>query len=203
MSRIVSVLVIGWLVAGVGAEQSRPIFTGTWKFVTGTWNVVGEKSVPAVRSPLGDEIRISQEANALVLEGLVTQFVKQPDGKSELVAGEFGPPMVYKMDGEEHSPAFNPVRPSVEGFTFYYLSGGPYRVSWDGGVLLVAGSDEILYSSFNAGTMEWVRRLLRTRLSLNPDGTLLVERTVERDPTSKGRVEIKKAEYRSVYRKTS
>jgi len=51
--------------------------------------------------------------------------------------------------------------------------------------------------------MEWVRRLLNTRLSLNPDGTLVIERTVERDPADKGRIEIKKAAIRGAYRKTS
>jgi hypothetical protein len=66
---------------------------------------------------------------------------------------------------------------------------------------VIAGSDEILYSS--TGSMEWVRRLLNTRLSLNPDGSLLVERTIERDPAQKGRIEIKKATLRGVYRKTS
>ena len=81
--RLVGVLLVGWLVAGVGAEQTRPIFTGMWKFV-------GEKSTPANRSGLGDEIRITQEANALVLEGPMTQLVTQPDGKSELVVGGLG-----------------------------------------------------------------------------------------------------------------
>jgi hypothetical protein len=38
---------------------------------------------------------------------------------------------------------------------------------------------------------------------MNPDGSLLVERTVEHDPTHKGRIEVKKATFRSVYRKTS
>jgi hypothetical protein len=181
----------------MSAAQSRPIFTGMWKFV-------GEKSVPANHSALGDEIRITQEANALVLEGLLTQFVRQPDGKSALVAGGLGPAMVYKTDGEEHIPPVNPVRPTAEGFTFYYLSAGPYRVSWDGGALVIAGSDQILYTSFAAGTtIEWVRRRLGTRLSMNPDGTLVVERTIERDPSDKGRIDIKKGTVRSVYRKTS
>jgi hypothetical protein len=106
--RLVGVLLVGWLVAGVSAEQARPIFTGMWKFV-------GDKSTPGDRSALGDEIRISQEANALVVEGPLTQFVKQPDGKSKLVVGGFGPPMVYKLDGEEHVPARNPVRPAEGG----------------------------------------------------------------------------------------
>jgi len=165
------------------------------------WKFAGDKSAPGDRATLGDEIRITQDANALVLEGLMTQLVTPPGGKSELVARGFGPPMVYKIDGEEHVPARNPVRPTEGGFTFYYLSGGPYRVSWDGAALVIAGSDEILYSS--TGSMEWVRRLLNTRLSLNPDGSLLVERTIERDPAQKGRIEIKKATLRGVYRKTS
>jgi hypothetical protein len=194
--RLVGVLFVGWLVAGVGAEQARPIFTGMWKFA-------GDASTPGNRSVLGDEIRITQEANALVLEGQLTQFVPQPDGKSKLIVGGLGPPMVYRMDGEEHSPERNPVRPATGGFTFYYLSGGPYRVSWDGGALVVAGSDEFLYSSFTAGSMGWVRRLLNTRLSMNPDGSLLIERTMERDPTDKGRTEVKKTTLRGVYRKTS
>jgi len=194
--RLVGVLLVGWLVAGVGAEQARPTFTGMWKFA-------GDASTPGNRSVLGDEIRITQEANALVLEGLITQLVTPPGGKSELVARGFGPPMVYKMDGEEHVPARNPVRPTEDGFTFYYLSGGPYRASWDGGSLVIAGSDVIPYTSFTAGSMEWVRRLLNTRLSMNPDGSLLIERTMERDPTDKGRIEIKKATLRGVYRKTS
>ena len=191
---LVSMLFASWLAAGVSTEQARPVFTGMWKFA-------GDASTPGNRSVLGDEMRITQEANALVLEGQLTQFVKQPDGTSKLIVGGLGPPMVYKMDGEEHSPERNPVRPSTGGFTFYYLSGGPYRVSWDGGALVIAGSDQILYSS--AGNMEWVRRLLNTRLSVNPDGSLLIERTMERDPTDKGRIEVKKATLRGVYRKTS
>jgi hypothetical protein len=189
-------LFVGWLVAGVGAEQARPIFTGMWKFA-------GDASMAGNRSVLGDEIRITQEANALVLEGPMTQFVKEPDGKSRMIVGGLGPPMVYKIDGEEHVPARNPVRPTEDGFTFYYLSGGPYRVSWEGAALVIAGSDEILYSSFTAGSMEWVRRLLNTRLTMNPDGSLLIERTMERDPADKGRIEVKKATLRGVYRKTS
>jgi len=192
--RLAGVLLVSWLVATVSAAQSRPVFTGMWKFA-------GDKSTAGDRAVLGDEIRITQEANALVLEGQLTQFVKQPDGTSRLVVGGLGPPMVYKTDGEEHSPERNPVRPSTDGFTFYYLSGGRYRASWDRGALVIAGSDEILYSS--KGTMEWVRRLLNTRLSLNPDGTLVIERTVERDPADKGRIEIKKAAIRGAYRKTS
>ncbi len=192
--RLVGVLVVGCLVAGVSAEQARPIFTGMWKFA-------GDASTPENRSVLGDEIRITQEANALVLEGPITQFVRQPDGTSKFVVGGLGPAMVYKMDGEEHTPTRDPVRSSEVGFTFYYLSGGPYRVSWDGGALVIAGSDEILYTS--VGNMEWVRRLLNTRLSLNPDGSLLVERTVERNPNDKGRIEMKKATLKGVYRKTS
>ena len=192
--RLVGVVFVGWLVAGASAEQARPIFTGMWKFA-------GDASTPGNRSVLGDEMRITQEANALVLEGQLTQFVQQSDGKSKLIAGGLGPPMVYKMDGEEHVPARNPVRPTEDGFTFYYLSGGPYRVSWDAGALVIAGSDEILYTS--VGNMEWVRRLLITRLSLNPDGSLLIERRMERDPTDKGRIEVKKATLRGVYRKTS
>ena len=100
--------------------------------------------------------------------------------------------MVYKMDGEEHVPARNPVRPTEGGFTFYYLSGGPYRVSWDGAALVIAGSDDNPVLLFTAGSMEWVRRLLNTRLSVNPDGSLLIERTVERDPADKGRMRLKK-----------
>jgi len=65
------------------------------------------------------------------------------------------------MDGEEHSPERNPVRPATGGFTFYYLSGGPYRVSWDGGALVVAGSDEIPYSSSTAGSIEVKKATLR------------------------------------------
>jgi hypothetical protein len=192
--RLVGVLLVGWLVAGVGAEQARPTFTGMWKFA-------GDASTPGNRSVLGDEIRITQEANALVLEGPITQFVRQPDGTSKFVVGGLGPAMVYKMDGEEHSPTRDPVRSSEAGFTFYYLSGGPYRVLWDGNALVIAGSDEILYTS--KGTMEWVRRRLSTRLSMNPDGSLLIERTMERDPTDKGRIEVKKATLGGVYRKTS
>jgi hypothetical protein len=193
-ARLVGVLVVGWLVVGVSAEQARPIFTGMWKFAD-------DATTPGNRSVLGDEIRITQEANALVLEGPLTQFVKQPDGKSKMLVGGLGPPMVYKMDGEEHVPARNPVRPTESGFTFSYLSGGPYRVSWDGNALVIAGSDEILYTS--VGNMEWVRRLLNTRLSMNSDGSLLIERTMERDPTDKGRIEVKKATLRGVYRKAS
>lgn len=192
--RIVGVLLVGWLVAGVSAEQARPIFTGMWKFV-------GDKSTPADRSALGDELRITQEANALVLEGPVTEFVKQPDGKSKLVVGGLGPPLVYKMDGEEHVPARNPVRPTESGFTFYYLSGGTYRVLWDSNTLVISGSDEILYTS--KGIVEWVRRRLSTRLSMDPDGTLVIERTIERDPADKGPNDVKKGAYRSLYRKVS
>jgi hypothetical protein len=195
MKRLLAcLLAAGWLVTGIDAAQSRPIFTGTWKFVE-------DKSTPANKSALGDEIRITQEANALVLEAPITQFVSQPDGTSKLIVGGLGPAMVYKMDGEEHTPTRDPVRSSEVGFTLYYLSGGPYRVLWNGNTLVVAGSDQILYTS--AGNMELVRRLLNTRLSQNPDGSLVVERIIERDPADKGRVEIKKATLRSVYRKTS
>ena len=192
--RLVGVFLVAWLVAGASAEQARPIFTGMWKFA-------GDKSAPEDRATLGDEIRITQDANALVLEGPITQFVRQPDGTSKFVVGGLGPAMVYKMDGEEHTPTRDPVRSSEVGFTFYYLSGGPYRVLWEGNALVIAGSDEILYTS--KGTMEWVRRRLRTRLSMNADGTLAIERTIERDPADKGKVDVKKGAYRSIYRKVS
>jgi len=193
---LVGVLFVSWLAAAVGAAQSRPVFTGTWKFA-------GDKSTPADRPVLGDEIRIMQEANALVLEGPITQFVRQPDGTSRYVVGALGPPMVYKLDGDEHRPTRDPLRSAEAGFTLYYLSGGPYRVSWDDDALVIAGSDEIPYGSSAKGLMEWVRRRLNTRLSLNPDGTLVIERTIERDPSDKGRIEIKKATFRGVYRKVS
>jgi hypothetical protein len=192
--RVVGVLFVGWLVASVSAEQARPIFTGMWTFV-------GEKSTPGNRSALGDEIRITQEANALVLEGPTTQFVRQPGGTTKCFVGGLGPAMVYKMDGEEHTPTRDPVRSSQVGFTFYYLSDGPYRVLWDGNALVIAGSDEFLYTS--KGTMVWVRRRLSTRLSMNADGTLAIERTIERDPADKGKIDVKQGAYRSIYRKVS
>jgi len=194
--RLVGVLVMSWLVAGVSGAQSRPIFTGTWKFV-------GEKSTPADKSALGDEIRITQEANALVLEGPLTELVTQPGGKSELIVRRFAPPMVYKTDGEEHTPERNPIRPTEGGFTFHYLSGGPYRGSWEGGTLVIAGSDQIPYTSFTRDTtLRIVQRALRTVFSLTPDGSLLVERTIEQQPTNAGAA-VTKVSLRSVYRKAS
>lgn len=194
--RLVGVVLVSWLVAGVSAEQARPIFTGVWKFV-------GEKSTPGDRSALGDEIRLTQEANALVLEGPLTELVTQPGGKSELVVRGFGPPMVYKTDGEEHTPERNPIRPTGGGFTFHYLSGGPYRGSWDGGALVIAGSDQIPYMSFSGGTtIRMVQRALRTVFSLTADGSLLVERTMEQQPINVGAA-VTKVSLRSVYLKAS
>ena len=194
--RLAGVLVISWLVTGAGAAQSRPVFTGTWKFVE-------DKSTPANKSVLGDEIRIAQEANALVLEGPLTELVTQPGGKSELVVRRFAPPMVYKTDGEEHTPERNPIRPTEGGFTFHYLSGGPYGGSWDGGALVITGSDQIPYMSFTRDTtLRIVQRALRTVFSLTPDGSLLVERTIEQQPINAGAA-VTRVSLRSVYRKTS
>ena len=111
--------------------------------------------------------------------------------------------MVYKTDGEEHTPERNPIRPTGGGFTFHYLSGGPYRGSWDGGALVIAGSDQIPYMSFSGGTtIRMVQRALRTVFSLTADGSLLVERTMEQQPINVGAA-VTKVSLRSVYLKAS
>ena len=194
--RVVSALIVGWLVASVGAEQGRPIFTGHWK-------IVGDKSTPANRGALGEEFRITQEANALVLEVPRVLIARMPDGATKLVPHGLSTPMVYKLDDGEHSLPVKLTESTPEGTVINSLLGGPYRTSWKDSTLTISGSELVPYSSFSKGIVESVRRLFTLSFSLNPDGTLAVERTMERDPTDKGQIEIKKAELRSVYRKTS
>jgi hypothetical protein len=181
-------IVAACLTVGAGA-QTRPVFTGTWKFV-------GEKSTPSDRPVFGSEIRISHEANALVLELPVREFVRI-DGRDQLVERGLGAPMAYKTDGEQHMMLTD--RKLVS-----YATDGPYRVSWSGAALNIAGGTVIPFMRFSqGGTVEIVRLLYRTSFSANPDGTLVIERTAERDPADKGQIEVRKAVVKSVYRKTS
>lgn len=194
--------VAGLGAATVGAAQTRPVFTGTWKFVA-------DKSTPANLPALGAEIRIAHEANALVLELPVTEFVTEKDKPTRTVDAGLGAPMAYKTDGAEY--VMEPRDPMLHSedredgtVKFNYIPGGPYRVTWKDNSLVIASSDYLPLTSFRDGyRMEFAHCLRNTTFSMNPDGTLVVERTTERDPADKGQFVISKTVLKSFYRKAS
>jgi hypothetical protein len=177
----------------VTAAQDRPSFTGTWKFVA-------DKSTPSDRPAFGREFRINHEANALVLELPTREFVMTPERKLAPLPDGLGAPMAFKTDGDEHVMLpLNPMQSLADRTTFNLMPGGKYRVSWKRNALVINSSDDLPISA--SGRVEFVHRVIETTFSMNPDGALLVERTTQRDPATKGQIEYGRTEQKSVYRK--
>jgi len=197
---VCALMVAGLAVATAGAAQNRPVFTGTWKFVA-------DKSSPSTMSALGAEFRIAHEANALVLELPVMEFVTERDKPTRTVDAGLGAPMAYKTDGAEHvmeprDQMLHSEDPNDRRVRFNYIPGGPYRASWKDNNLVIASSDYLPLTSFRDGPRtEFAHCLRNTTFSMNPDGTLVVERTTERDPADKGQFAITKTVLKSLYRK--
>ena len=194
--RLLVVILTGLIPVGAaGAAQSRPSFTGTWKFVA-------DKSTPADVPALGTEFRISHTTNSLALELPVTESIKQPDGTFKSVAAGLGEPMTYKIDGAEH--VMLPLAPdrSVDGrHLLNYIVGGPYRVTWAGSSLVIKSSNITPMTSFRekGQRTEFARMLVSTTFAMNRDGTLNVERSSERDPSDNGEFQIPKRVFKSTY----
>ena len=189
-------------IATVGAAQTKPSFTGTWKFVP-------EKSTPADGPALGDEFRISHESNSLVLELPTKESQRTSDGKVVTLADGRGEPIAFKIDGDDHVvPPSNPVQSTGDRTTFntfLVAGGGKYRVSWKGSSLVINSADQIPTTTFanGASRFEVPRRLVSTTFTMNPDGTLTVERVSERDPKDGGQGAINKTVFKSVYRRAN
>lgn len=182
--------------ATVATQGSRPVFTGTWKFAA-------DKSNPSTLPALGTEFRITHEANALVLELPVTEFITEKDRPTRTVDAGLGAPMAYRTDGAEHvMEPRSPLLPTDDDRVLMnFIPGGPYRASWKDSSLVIASSDVIPQTSVKSGRIEFAHRLISTTFSMNPDGTLVVERTTERDPSDKGQFVLSKTVQTSLYRK--
>ena len=193
----VAVLAASLTVAVVSA-QNRPDFSGQW-------TLVSEKSTPPNTWAMGQEVTVVQDATTLTVERPRVRIHFNTNGDSTSVPDE--PSRVrYNLDGPETGrvaqsspPAARPVSASMMTLGFEESA---TTATWAGDHLVLMTSTTLTITAPNRQpAVTRVRQIVRDVLSLDKDGTLIVEHLITVDPPTSDPHVAQPVPIRSVYRK--
>lgn len=193
----VAVLVASLIAVAVSAQR-RPDFSGQW-------TLVSEKSTPPNTWALGQEFAITQDDTTLVFERPMVQIHFSSAGGSTSTAGAPAK-IVYNLNGTETrhiaEPASPAARPAAASMMTLSIEESSSTATWAGDHLVLLTLSTLKTTQPNREpTVTRVRQTVRDVLSLDADGSLVVEHLITVDPPVSNPAVAPPVPIRSVYRR--
>ena len=196
LSALIVVILAGTL-AGIGA-QVRPDFSGNWVLTSST---------PEGTAALGTEFMISQDAQAIQINlvGIGFRSASSGPGGTEM---RYPVRITYELDGVEHptksisEPPLPPPAPPRAGVMTSRTEESISKATWAGDqlvIMLYNKSRTIAPDRTPASVL--TRQTVRQALSLDAQGSLVVESLIVADPSPWGRKSTSPTPVRSIYKK--
>jgi hypothetical protein len=198
--RLAFVAVLAACLTAVGVSaQNRPDFSGRWR-------LVADDSTPPNTWALGQDFAITQDSTTLTFERPTVAIHFSSDGRSTSTPGE-PVKITYNLNGPETRPVAPPAvpaaRPASATLMTMSVEESASTATWAADHLVLVSSSTLKTTQPNREpAVTRVRQTVRNVLSLDKDGTLVVEHLITVDPPISNPNVAQPVPIRSVYRKT-